>query len=142
MIWAADGGHEAVVRRLLRCDDVLVNDRDVNGYSALTTAAERGHTAVLKALLEHEDIDINCEPCAHADTPLMEAAREGHADVMALLLGRGEIDVDESDYERALVLAIKGGHESVIKLLSENKAKFQFDEESSDEEQETDESSC
>ncbi|KAF8421775.1 ankyrin repeat-containing domain protein, partial [Tirmania nivea] len=43
--WAAENGHEAVVRLLLERNDVDVNAKDNNGWSPLSWAAGHGHEA-------------------------------------------------------------------------------------------------
>ena len=58
--WAAERGHEAVVRLLLERDGVDINCRDNYKYSGKTPliwAAENGHEAVVELLLERENID-------------------------------------------------------------------------------------
>ena len=49
--WAAEGGHEAVVKLLLEKGAEL-ETKDNDGWTPLSWAAEKGHEAVVKLLLE------------------------------------------------------------------------------------------
>lgn len=52
--WAAEGGHEAVVKLLVERDDVAADSKDKWGRTPLWWAAERGYEAVVKLLrLKH-----------------------------------------------------------------------------------------
>jgi len=48
--WAADGGHEAVVKLLVERDDVAADPKDKDGRTPLSRAVGRGHEAVVKLL--------------------------------------------------------------------------------------------
>ncbi|KAH8708394.1 ankyrin repeat protein, partial [Phaeosphaeriaceae sp. PMI808] len=48
--WAAEGGHEAVVKLLLATGKVDVDSGDKDGRTPLSWAAEGGHEAVVKLL--------------------------------------------------------------------------------------------
>lgn len=45
--WAAENGHEAVVKLLLGTGKVDVDSKDEDGRTPLSLAAERGHEAVV-----------------------------------------------------------------------------------------------
>jgi ankyrin repeat protein len=49
--WAAEKGHEAVVKLLLD-KNADVESKDTNGRTPLSWAAEEGHEAVVKLLLD------------------------------------------------------------------------------------------
>ena len=72
-LWfAAESGHEAVVRMLIKAG-ARVND----ALTPLHVAAAKGHLAVVRALIEL-GADIN--KCGYHDrgTPLFHAAENGH----------------------------------------------------------------
>ena len=48
--WAAENGHEAVVKLLLARDGVDPESKDNSGRTPLSWAAEKGHEAVVKLL--------------------------------------------------------------------------------------------
>jgi ankyrin repeat protein len=50
--WAAENGHDAVVKLLLDKDGVGPDSKDRNGGMPLWRAAENGHEAVVKLLLD------------------------------------------------------------------------------------------
>ncbi|KAK0655557.1 putative Pfs NB-ARC and ankyrin-domain-containing protein, partial [Cercophora newfieldiana] len=80
--WAAENGHEAVVRLLLEAG-ATVETKDRFGQTPLSWAAENGHEAVVRLLLEAgatvdtKDTDDR--------TPLSWAAQNGHEAVVRLL---------------------------------------------------------
>jgi ankyrin repeat protein len=51
LLWAAEEGHEAVVKLLLEKGAEL-EAKDSSGWTALIWAAEKGHEAVVKLLLK------------------------------------------------------------------------------------------
>ena len=92
--WAAEKGHEAVVKLLLeKGADVESKDR-YYGQTPLSWAAEKGHEAVVKLLLEKgADVESKDE---YGRTPLWWAAEKGHEAVVKLLLEKGA-DVESKD---------------------------------------------
>ena len=92
--WAAEKGHEAVVKLLLeKGADVESKDRDY-GQTPLSWAAEKGHEAVVKLLLE-KGADVESKD-KDGRTPLSWAAENGHEAVVKLLLEKGA-DVESKD---------------------------------------------
>ncbi|KAH6981804.1 hypothetical protein BKA56DRAFT_549653 [Ilyonectria sp. MPI-CAGE-AT-0026] len=117
LIWAAKGGHEAVVRLLLdRGADIEAADED-EGQTPLLWAAEEGYEAVVRLLLDR-GADIEAAAEGEGQTPLLWAAEEGHEAVMQLLLDR-DADIEAADKRgrTPLIWAAKGGHEAVVRLL-------------------------
>ena len=57
--WAAENGHEAVVKLLLETGKVDVDSKDQYGRTPLSWAAENGHEAVVKLLLETGKVDAD-----------------------------------------------------------------------------------
>ncbi|XP_058550772.1 ankyrin repeat and SAM domain-containing protein 6 isoform X1 [Neofelis nebulosa] len=127
--FAAAGGHEPLVRFLLR-RGASVNSRNHYGWSALMQAARFGHVSVAHLLLDH-GADINAQNRLGASV-LTVASRGGHLGVVKLLLEAGAfVDHHSSSGEQsgdstdellditALMAAIQHGHEAVVRLLME-----------------------
>ncbi|KAI9792977.1 MAG: hypothetical protein M1816_001299 [Peltula sp. TS41687] len=116
--WAAERGHEAVIKLLLDRDDIDVNSKSQFDRTPLSHAAERGHEAAVKLLLGREDVEADSRD-EHDRTPLFYAAQGGHEAVVKLLLGREDVEADSRDeHDRTpLFYAAGGGHEAVVKLL-------------------------
>ena len=87
--WAANSGHEEVVKALLERKDINPDKADVCGQTPLWLAASNGHEGVLKILLERNDVN----PDATDDlgqTPLSRAAESGHEGAVRIFLDRGK----------------------------------------------------
>ncbi|KAI9782990.1 MAG: hypothetical protein M1816_001650 [Peltula sp. TS41687] len=119
LLWAAEGGHEAVVKLLVERDDVDADSRDNDGWTPLSWAARRGHEAVVQLLVERDDVDADSKD--NGRTPLSWAAEEGHEAVVKLLVERDDVDADSknNDGGTPLSCAALRGHEAVVKLLVE-----------------------
>ncbi|XP_020008354.2 ankyrin repeat and SAM domain-containing protein 6 isoform X2 [Castor canadensis] len=129
--FAAAGGHEPLVRFLLR-RGASVNSRNHYGWSALMQAARYGHVSVAHLLLDH-GANVNAQNRLGASV-LTVASRGGHLGVVKLLLEAGAIvdhhnpsseqpgmgsSRDEPLDITALMAAIQHGHEAVVRLLME-----------------------
>ena len=116
--WAAENGHEAVVKLLLGRDDVAADSQDTYGQTPLSWAAEKGHEAVVKLLLGRDDVAADSQD-TYGRTPLFWAAENGHEAVVKLLLGRDDVAADSQDRygQTPLFWAAENGHEAVVKLL-------------------------
>ncbi|KAG8512240.1 Ankyrin repeat and SAM domain-containing protein 6 [Galemys pyrenaicus] len=126
--FAAAGGHEPLVRFLLR-RGASVNSRNHYGWSALMQAARFGHVSVAHLLLDH-GADVNAQNRLGASV-LTVASRGGHLGVVKLLLEAGAFvdphnppgepgdSRDELLDITALMAAIQHGHEAVVRLLME-----------------------
>ncbi|XP_054376334.1 ankyrin repeat and SAM domain-containing protein 6 isoform X8 [Pongo abelii] len=129
--FAAAGGHEPLVRFLLR-RGASVNSRNHYGWSALMQAARFGHVSVAHLLLDH-GADVNAQNRLGASV-LTVASRGGHLGVVKLLLEAGAfVDHHHPSGEQlglggsrdeplditALMAAIQHGHEAVVRLLME-----------------------
>ncbi|XP_026362357.3 ankyrin repeat and SAM domain-containing protein 6 isoform X2 [Ursus arctos] len=129
--FAAAGGHEPLVRFLLR-RGASVNSRNHYGWSALMQAARFGHVSVAHLLLDH-GADVNAQNRLGASV-LTVASRGGHLGVVKLLLEAGAfVDHHNPSSEQpgagdsrdellditALMAAIQHGHEAVVRLLME-----------------------
>lgn len=132
--WAAEKGHEALVKLLLDTGKVDVNARDKKDRTPLLWAAAKGHDNVVGLLVDTGRVDVNARDKMDR-TPLLWAAGKGHDVVVKLLLDTGKVDVNARDKEfgqTPLSLAAEkgrkyggipppwaawNGHEAVVKLL-------------------------
>ncbi|XP_066223674.1 ankyrin repeat and SAM domain-containing protein 6 [Saccopteryx leptura] len=129
--FAAAGGHEPLVRFLLR-RGASVNSRNHYGWSALMQAARSGHVSVAHLLLDH-GADVNAQNRLGASV-LTVASRGGHLGVVKLLLEAGAFvdhhnppgeqpgsgdSTDELLDVTALMAAVQHGHEAMVRLLLE-----------------------
>jgi ankyrin repeat protein len=114
--WAAEKGHEAVVRLLLEKGADVESKNGEDGRTPLSWAVERGHEAVL---LAKDSIDPDSEDST-GRTPLSWAAENGHEAVVRLLLAKDGVDPDSEDFrwgQTPLSWAAEKGHEAVVQLL-------------------------
>ncbi|KAL6901148.1 ankyrin repeat-containing domain protein [Trichoderma evansii] len=120
--WAAEHGHEAIVKLLLENGADINMGRDELIPTPLGWAAQNGHEAIVRLLLENgADIDWGN---IGGRTPLIRAIVKGREAVVRLLL---EKDADlnlarASDDMTPLMLAARDGHEAIFRLLLEKGA--------------------
>lgn len=118
---AAQGGHNGIVKTLLKLPDIDINAQSAEGRTPLHLAARYGHLDVLKTLIEQPGIDINAQSVNGSTLHL--AIRHGHMDiVMVLLIDHEALQV--SDYQGWTPLhgAIDQGHIDIANLLLDNGA--------------------
>jgi ankyrin repeat protein len=116
--WAAERGHEAVVKLLLEKGAELETRDKTHDRTPLLWAAAFGHVAVVKLLLE-KGAEIDTRDSYSSQTPLSNAAQFGHLAVVKLLLERGS-KVETRDKllgQTPLSHAAEKGHDAVVKLL-------------------------
>jgi ankyrin repeat protein len=117
--WAAEYGHDGVIKLLLNTGKVDVESRDKNyGQTPLSWAAEHGHDAVVKLLLNTGNVNVNSKD-KDERTPLLQATANRHEAVVKLLLDTGKVDVNSEDKDgwTPLLQATKNGYDAVVKLL-------------------------
>ena len=123
LIWAAEKGHEAIVKMLLERKDVNPDLADtVAGRTPLSWAAENGHVGVVQMLLEREDVNPNTIDNTSGDTPLSWAALGGQTRVVKMLLERQDINPDQADTRTGrtpLSWAADSGYAEIVKMLLE-----------------------
>jgi hypothetical protein len=118
--YAAENGHEAAVRLLLkkRAD---VNSRDRFGQTPFSYAAENGHETIARLLLENSP-DVNSNDM-YSRTLLFYAARAGHETIARLLVENGaNVAFRDRFSQRGLSYVVKNKHELVTKLPLEGSA--------------------
>jgi len=82
--WAAENGHETVVKLLVGTGTVDPDSKSSSGRTPLSWAAENGHETVVKLLLDTGTVDPNSKSSS-GQTPLSWAAKNGHDNVVNLL---------------------------------------------------------
>ena len=88
--YAAELGYAEITDLLLRGQSIVVDSKDVRGWTPLLYAAKNGHGEIVEKLVRRSDIDINC--CdARSWTPLMYALSNNHECVLKQLLASGKI---------------------------------------------------
>ncbi|KAI9797607.1 MAG: hypothetical protein M1833_005390 [Piccolia ochrophora] len=118
--YAAECGHEAVVRFLADWTDVDTDSKAVNGQTPLSRAAQNGHEAVVRYLADRTDVDTDSK-ADNGQTPLSRAAKNGHEAVVRYLADRTDVDTNSRDQWKGTPLseAAVCGHEAVMRYLAE-----------------------
>ena len=122
--WAAERGHEGVVKKLLEQEDVNPNMADRDGRTSLVWAAVNGCEGVVKVLLERKDVNPNQADTEFGRTPLSWAAEHGREGIVKMLLTREGVNSNQADTEYGwtpLLWAAENRHERVVKILLERK---------------------
>ena len=121
LLFAAQVGDKALVRRLLGRGDIDHNFPDSNLQTPLSLAITRGHEGIVKLLLECKEVNCNSRD-DNGQTPLHIAALGRHYSAVKLLLERSDIDVNCVDRSgrTALSCAAGEGHVEVVRLLIED----------------------
>lgn len=122
--YAADAGHEAIVRQLLK-NKAEKNARDARWFTPIYYAAYKGHKSVVNVLLEAEALKGD-----YRQSPLCGAVLGGHTDIVELLLNWGaDADTVNEDGENPLFLVVRGlwpgvggCSDEILELLLENGA--------------------
>jgi len=117
--FAAENGHEGVVKLLLERQDVNPDSSSEFGRTPLIWAATYGHEGVVKILLERKDVNPD-RSTIFGKTSLANAAHSGHEGIMRMLLERDEVNPDGLDtryFQTPLSWAAENGHEGAVKIL-------------------------
>ena len=118
LAWAAQKGHEEVVKILLAREEVNPDKPDRWSRTPLSYAAENGYEEVVKMLLGRKEVNPN-KPDYEGQTPLTHAAANGEEEVVKMPLGRGDVNPDEPGLgdQTALSYAAEYGYGEVVKIL-------------------------
>ena len=120
LMWAAQGGYNAIVRLLLE-HGANIHARSNFDMTAMMMAAMNGHEATVRLLLE-KGADIHARD-EHGKTALMTASWQGHEAMLRLLLEKGAgIHGRDADGMTALMRAAEFRNEASVRLLLETGA--------------------
>jgi hypothetical protein len=86
--WAAERGHEDIVKLLLGTGKVDIDSQDKNGRTPLSWAAQAGSGAIVKLLLDTGKVDVDAKDQS-GRTPLSWAAKNGWCSTAKLLVESG-----------------------------------------------------
>ena len=119
--WAAENGHDAVVKLLLAKEGVNPNSKDCYYRTPLLLGAVNGYEATVKLLLTNSGVRPDSKDNCNR-TPLSRAASYGHEATVKLLLANGPVNPDSKDNNGRTPLswAAMNSHEAVVKLLLAN----------------------
>jgi ankyrin repeat protein len=118
---AALSGDNELVKELLE-QNVPVDDKDDNGWTALHFAASFGRTDVAQTLLDNNAI-IDEKASDDGWTPLHRAAKNGHTEVVQFLLRNGAAIAETTHLgSTALHIAAHNGRNEVVRVLVKNGA--------------------
>ena len=120
LLWAAEKGHEGIVRLLLGPNDVNPDSSGRHGRTPLSWAAGNGLEEVVRLLLIRQNVNPDTRDWRGGLTPLSWAAEKGHERIVKLLLRRKDVNPDAADTKYGLTplyWATEKGHEGIVKLL-------------------------
>jgi ankyrin repeat protein len=118
LFFALQKRYKDIVLALIESGVVDLNEKDMNGYTALMIASWDGYRYIVRALLKH-GADPNIKESRHGYTALMEATSEGRADIVRVLLEYGADPMIKNRYGKtALDLAIYYKNKDVVDYLS------------------------
>lgn len=117
---AAQEEYVSIVDDLLNREDLKINQKDLQGNTALSIATKSESSAVVSILLANEslNLDINSKN-ENGNTALILAAKLGLDDIADQLLARGA-DFSIKDYEgggTALMRAVDNGQTSTVETM-------------------------
>ncbi|KAK2005326.1 hypothetical protein LZ32DRAFT_546294, partial [Colletotrichum eremochloae] len=121
--WAAEHGHNAVVKLLLDKGLLLdigvdADSRDKDGRTPLSWAAEYGKEAVVDLLINTEMVAVYSTD-KNGRTPLILSAADGYEDIVRKLVAASKegIEIRDNSGRTALSWAEQGGCESIVQIL-------------------------
>jgi hypothetical protein len=83
--WAAESGHEEVVKLLIQTGKVDANSEDSEyGQTPLLWAVQNGHKEVVKLLNQTGKVDVDSEDSKYSQTPLPWFAEIGYEEFVSL----------------------------------------------------------
>ena len=125
LMWAAQGGHEAVVRLLLE-KGAHIGIKNSAGETAMSIAVEFRHEATVQRLLLEKGVNINAKN-TYGDTALMKAVGWQHEAIVQLLLEQGaDIKIQNESGTTTLMKATESENKRVTQILLEQGADINF----------------
>jgi len=120
--WAAENGHDAVVKVLLGWGDVSPNRPNIHGQTPLFLATKNGHNGVVKLLLGWEDISPRVSSGGSQKVSSW-AVRNWCHEVVKPLLEPKDVNPNRPKYDSQTLLfwAARNGRDGAVELLIERK---------------------
>lgn len=111
---AAKNGELTKLQLLINIMDI--NDRDLDGETALTIAAWAGHAHIVRFLLQQAPININAQNSL-GFTSLMNAVFWGNEEIVELLLQAPDIDINAHDIHGENAYTLSYQYPAIKKLI-------------------------
>ena len=102
-------------RALAQGRQIDLNEKNVNGASAIYISARYGNVATLRFLIGH-DCSVDTSGGRYGN-PLQAAAFHGHVEALQILLDHGADPFAAGKFEDVCQAAIAGGHEDLVQRL-------------------------
>ena len=118
-------GHTDLVRELVKKHKADRSAKNKENEDALMYAVYGGHSSLVRVLIEEFQFNVNKSRSNQGRTPLHEACLQGHTDLARELVKEHKADrsAKDKDNEDALMYAVYGGHNSLVRVLIKE---FQF----------------
>lgn len=120
LVIAAKNGDIDMMCQLLQQNNVNVDEKDGDGYTALHWACDYGNDRIVSLLLR-AGADVNIKD-SDSQSPLIWACDKGHEVIVKILLKSNEIDINiisDQGYS-ALICSTINGYTSIVQLLLNN----------------------
>lgn len=109
-------GNTEEIKRKLKEDPSLAEEKDPKGFSPLVLATYHGQTEITEILI-HSGADINAQDAA-GNTALMGVCFKGHPEIADLLIKKGaDIDVQNHNGATALIYAVTFNQQKIVEML-------------------------
>lgn len=119
LLWAAERGHEAIVKQLLATGNVDVNVEDKYGRTPLNSAITKGYESIVEVLLDFNGVRLNSHD-KHGKTSLVHAVQSARDSMVKLLLvHEASPDFWDTSIRTPLWHAAHAGCMSIVELLLE-----------------------
>ena len=112
-------GYTDLVRELVDEHGADLSAKDNNNYDALLYAVYGGHQDLVRVLIKEFNFNANMSRGRNGCTSLLIACYRGNTDLVRELVVEHGADVDahDDDGDDALMYAVRGGHEDLVRFL-------------------------
>ncbi len=121
LMYAANGEHAPVVFLLLNAKNILVNERNKNGMTALRYAVSKGNPLIIELFITSPKLDINQTLSSSPLTPLLTALLLKDLRLLNRILKVPGIDVNKKDVRGStpLMFAVRRSSPEIVARLLE-----------------------
>ncbi|MCJ1445298.1 MAG: hypothetical protein MMC23_005803 [Stictis urceolatum] len=118
---AAFNGHDNILQRLLKLEDIDLESKNHDENTALVLASQKGHAPIVQTLLDR-GAEVNAQGGEYGNA-LQAASIEGHASMVQMLLDRGAETNAQGGYDgNALQVASEHDHALIVQMLLQHAA--------------------